>query len=78
MKKFMKFFGIAVFAAVLFANVSIKANKSTGDAPLVGFVSEANAACEEGTFNMFRCTWNNRCTLEKGQECDPHFSWLDY
>ncbi|MDR2909953.1 MAG: hypothetical protein LBV47_01095 [Bacteroidales bacterium] len=53
MKKFMKFFGIAVFAAVLFANVSIKANKSTGDALLTEIVSEANAACEMPTAPMF-------------------------
>ena len=59
----------------LFVNVSISANKSTGDASLFSLISEAKAECEAtGTWeDMWNCTasGNNCLPAGSGDKCKP-------
>ena len=75
MKKIIKFFGVAVFMAALFVNVSISANKTAKNTRLIELISNANAICENGDWRFSgRCeaiyeTCHNDYANDNG--CDP-------
>ena len=73
MKKFIKFLGIVVFMTALFVNVSISANKSTGDVFLSTLVLKVDACVEiPGALLFGRCSFTGRCYFDIDRhECDP-------